>query len=94
MQHTTHVPAPSLTADVRMVMGTITDAARRRIPPPPLSSSAAAAAGDSEVSAEQQLPTRTRTATRAGSDGRRPHIILDRSTSITGRSCVRSSVGQ
>ena len=65
-----------------MVMGTITDATRRRLPPPPLTSSS----GDAEVSArQQQLATRTRTATRAGSDGRRPLIILDRSMSITGQ---------
>ena len=84
MQHTRrHVPAPSLTAELRMVMGTITDAARRRLPPLPLISSSS---GDDEVSARQQLlPTRTRTATRAGSDGRRPLIILDRSMSITGQ---------
>jgi len=66
-----------------MVMGTITDAARRRLPPLPLISSSS---GDDEVSARQQLlPTRTRTATRAASDGRRPLIILDRSMSITGQ---------
>lgn len=57
MQQHMCVPAPSLTADLRMVMGTITDAARRRIvvgppaPPPPRSSSSTA--GEAELATRQ-----------------------------------------